>query len=72
MKGLVANADVGSQARGEHAALALPDAGTGVAGFSLSGRVLSLSLAISSDMTVASISIYDNNRGKATGRTQSH
>ena len=55
---------VGSQARGEHAALALPDAGTGVAGFSLSGRVLSLSLAISSDISVASISIYDNTRGK--------
>ena len=63
---------VGSQACGEHAAYALPDAGTGRAGFSLSGRVLSLSLSISSDMTVASISIYDKQQGKDTGRTRSH
>ena len=67
------NRYVGSHTCGEHAAYALRIAGTGVARFSL-GRVLSISLAISSDMTVDSIiSIYNKRtRGHADGHTPSH
>ena len=54
-----------------HAACALLNAGTGRAGFSLSGRVLSLSLSISRDIAVASIP-YITKPKEDTGRTQSH
>ena len=46
---------VGSHACGERATSALRIAGTDKVGFSLSGRVLSLSLSISRDIVVASI-----------------
>ena len=46
---------VGSHAYGERATSALRIAGTDKVGFSLSGRVLSLSLSISRDIVVASI-----------------
>ena len=46
---------VGSHACGERATPALRNAGTDRVGFSLSGRVLSLSLSISRDIPVASI-----------------
>ena len=55
---------VGSHACGERATSALRIAGTDKVGFSLSGRVLSLSLSISRDMTVDFIPYITKSRRK--------
>ena len=64
---------VGSHACGERATPALRNAGTDRVGFSLSGRVLSLSLSISRDIVVASIPYISKSRRKTRdGHRQSH